>query len=135
MVRAEAASCRVAVTIGSEYSLMYDAPDRAIRAEGDQRLAVGQERDRQEVIRMAPEDGLLPPGGQVAEHDETVVVRGLAHADPLGPGRCEIKQTGDREPVVHHHLGRPQHLGAAHRQQPGITRTGANQVDGHGRRA
>ena len=46
----------------------------------------------------------------------------LADADALGAGRRQVEQRRDRQPVVDHHVGPAQHLGAPHGEQPGVAR-------------
>ena len=61
-------------------------------------------------------------------------VRGLCVAVPteaneLGVGARAIEQLGSGEIVVEHDVGRAEAFGTAQRKQPGVARTGADEVD------
>ena len=57
--------------------------------------------------------------------------RRLADVDELRATRREVEQHARCQPVVDNHVGAPEQLLAASRQQTGITRAGADEVHRH----
>ena len=57
----------------------------------------------------------------------------LADVDALGRRRRQVEQARHRQPVVDDHVGRGEHLGGTHGEQPGITGSGADEEHGHRR--
>ena len=55
----------------------------------------------------------------------------LPAAMSSAPGRREVEQRRRRQPVVHDDVGAAEQLGAAHGEQPRVTRARAHEVDGH----
>ena len=80
---------------------------------------------------------VLPGAPVLDEHRVDAVLvhrdraRRLADVDALGARRREVEQRRVREPVVDHDVGDLEQRRAAAGEQPGVTGSGPDQVDGH----
>ncbi len=57
-----------------------------------------------------------------------------ADVDPLGSGR-QIEQLDRRQPVVHHDISSRKQVGTTSSDESGVSRSRADEVDGHGAEA
>ena len=100
---------------------------RALERQG--LLAAATEHER--VAALEPHD---PPAASRVGHEERgdpllrqrVAARGLAGEDAAGPGRL-VEQAGVHQAVIDDDVGAPQEVEAAHRDEPGVARAGADE--------
>ena len=115
----------------------HDLERHAGVEEGGGLLAAPGEHER--VAALEPHDVLAGLAPLDKERVDVVLLHRLAAGrladrDPLGSGRCQVEQVGNRQPVVDDDVRRCEHLRAPPGQQPGVTRTGPDQKDGHSER-
>ncbi len=90
-----------------------------------------------EWVATLQADDLLTGPAPLDEQGVDVVLRHVLGAGPLADGDAlrpvgrQVEQRRDRQAVVHDDLGGGEHRGAAHRDQPRISWSGADEEDRH----